>query len=308
MSATVPHKRVLCVGVAVLDFIFQVDAFPTRPVKYRARDAAISTGGNSANAALAIARAGGRPVLCGRIGQDEVAHLIRARLGAEGIDTSLLRAFEGHRSSYSSILIDAEGERQIVNFRDASLSFDAGWVAADAPADLGAILGDTRWPQGAAAAMALARERGVPGIVDAESPVAEAMEALPLASHVAFGDVAALEFTGETDVERAGLAAHERLPGLITVTAGARGTLLIEADATPRWFEAPRVAAIDTLGAGDVWHGHYAMALAQGAAVPAAIERANVAAALKCTRAGGASGAPTASEIETFMTNGEDRQ
>ena len=299
MSA--PAPPVLCVGVAVLDFIFQVDAFPTDPVKYRANDAAISTGGNSANAALAIARAGGRPILVGRIGEDEVAHLIEARLAAEGIDTSLLRRFEGHRSSYSSILIDAEGERQIVNFRDASLSFDAGWVARDAPAGVGAVLGDTRWPQGAAAAMALARERGVPGIVDAESPVAEAAEALPLASHVAFGDVAAMEFTGTDDPETAALATAQRLPGIVTVTAGARGTVLVRGDGRPEWFAAPQVQAVDTLGAGDVWHGHYAMALAAGVPIERAIARANVAAALKCTRSGGASGAPTADEIEAFL-------
>ncbi|MBX9874054.1 MAG: sugar kinase, partial [Beijerinckiaceae bacterium] len=61
------------------------------------------------------------------------------------------------------------------------------------------------------------------------------------------------------------------------------------------------VAAVEPLGAGDVWHGAFALALAEGQGERAAIRFASAAAAIKCTRFGGRSGAPRRQEIEAFL-------
>ena len=60
--------RVLVAGVAVADFVFQVDEMPSKPEKYRANDAIVAGGGNAANAAVAIARQGGEAMLAARLG------------------------------------------------------------------------------------------------------------------------------------------------------------------------------------------------------------------------------------------------
>jgi len=69
---------------------------------------------------------------------------------------------------------------------------------------------------------------------------------------------------------------------------------------SPEHMPAFRVEAVDTLGAGDVWHGTFALKLGKGAGEREAIRYANAVAALKCTRFGGRAGTPTAHQVETF--------
>jgi len=77
---------VVLAGVAVIDFVFSVDAMPSRAEKYRARDAAITVGGCAANAAVAVARLGGTARLAARVGADRVGDMIVSGLVAEAVD------------------------------------------------------------------------------------------------------------------------------------------------------------------------------------------------------------------------------
>ena len=63
---------------------------------------------------------------------------------------------------------------------------------------------------------------------------------------------------------------------------------------------------VDTLGAGDVFHGSFALALDEGRSVDDALWFANAAAALKCTRAGGRAGIPTRAEVDGFLASGPE--
>jgi sulfofructose kinase len=69
----------------------------------------------------------------------------------------------------------------------------------------------------------------------------------------------------------------------------------------PRRHAAFDVAVVDTLGAGDVWHGAFALALAEGHDEAAAVRVASAAAAIKVQRAGGRAGAPTRAELDAFL-------
>lgn len=290
----------MTVGVAVIDIVMSVDELPRHPEKYRARDGAIIGGGCAANAAAAVARLGGEALLAARIGRDPIGEMIVAGLKAESVDCSLVRRIEDGRSSFSSIYVDADGERQIVNFRDMALSFDASWLEPAVPDALDAILADTRWPQGAAVAMAAARERGIPGILDAEAPVREAEEALRQASHIAFSAQGLRDFAGIEDLDAALGSAREETGAWVCYTDGAKGVSFFEAGA-PAHVPAFAVDVVDTLGAGDVWHGAFALALGEGQAEREAIRFANAVAALKCTRFGGRAGTPGRAEAEAFM-------
>lgn len=291
---------ILTVGVAVIDIVMSIDALPRTPEKFRARDAAIVGGGCAANAAAAVARLGGRALLTARIGQDQIGDMIVAGLEAEGVDCTLVRRIPGGRSSFSSIYVDADGERQIVNFRDLTLSFDASWLAEQLPDGVDAFLADTRWPQGAAVAMRAARECGVPGVLDAEAPVREAEEALRQASHVAFSAQGLRDMTGVDDLDAALEKAREETGAWVCVTDGGAGVAFFE---NGRRAHEPAFAVdvVDTLGAGDVWHGAFALALGEGRDPRAAIRFANAVAALKCTRFGGRTGTPTRAEAEAFL-------
>jgi sulfofructose kinase len=68
---------VICVGHAALDRIYRVGAFPPKPTKVRAIEHVESGGGMAANAAVAIARLGGKSELWSRVGEDQAGHTIR---------------------------------------------------------------------------------------------------------------------------------------------------------------------------------------------------------------------------------------
>jgi sugar/nucleoside kinase (ribokinase family) len=70
----------------------------------------------------------------------------------------------------------------------------------------------------------------------------------------------------------------------------------------------PQIIAVDTLGAGDVWHGAFCLQLARGADENSAVRFANVAAALKCTRSGGGYAAPELDTVTDYLTSLEKRQ
>ncbi len=293
-------SAILVAGVAVLDFVFHTENFPRVAEKYRADGAAISGGGNAANAAVAIARLGGGTELAARLGVDQIADMIVSDLEKENVGTALIKQYPGCRSSFSSIYIDGEGERQIMNYRDNQLPWDADWIATSAPDNMVAALADTRWPDGALAAMQCANVRGVPGIMDAEAPVLEAEQAVHAASHVAFSAQGAVDFTGQQNIDEAALRAAEILPGKVIVTDGENGVVMVQ-DQVARRFPAFEIDPVDTLGAGDIWHGAFALALGEGMSEEMAIPFASAAAAIKCSRTGGREGAPSRQEVLQFL-------
>ena len=92
---------------------------------------------------------------------------------------------------------------------------------------------------------------------------------------------------------------------LSPVTAGAAGTYWFDRDAgTVTHVAAPTITAVDTLAAGDVFHGAFAVALAEGMPIERILRFASAAAAIKCQRFGGRLGAPNRSEVAAMMESG----
>lgn len=293
-AGTVAMTDILLAGQSVLDFIFDVDELPTRPEKYRARAAQIVGGGCAANAAVAVARLGGRAHLASRVGDDPVGRMIADGLAAEGVNIDNLAHVPGGTSSYSAISVDRHGDRQIVNLRGNGLGDPLDWTLP--PVD--GVLGDTRWKAGSLQALTLARQAGVPGVLDGESPIPRTLA--ETASHVVFSLQGIAHFTGESAVGAALAAAAGRLPGWVAVTDGPNGVYHME-DGAVVHTPAFAVEVVDTLGAGDVFHGAFVLALAEGQPEQAAIRFASATAALKCTQLGGRSGTPSRGEVLALM-------
>jgi sugar/nucleoside kinase (ribokinase family) len=89
-------------------------------------------------------------------------------------------------------------------------------------------------------------------------------------------------------------------PAFVGVTNGAGGMTWLEGGQA-RHMGAFPIAAVDTLGAGDVFHGAFTLAIAEGQPIKAAMRFSAAAAALKCTRHGGAFGSPQRIEVEAFL-------
>ncbi len=293
--------RLLVLGHAAHDLVYRVPAIPARPVKVVATSMTECGGGMAANAAVAIARLGGRVTYWGRVADDALGARILGDLAAEGVDVAQARRVPGCRSPVSSILVDDHGDRLICSFTDPTLDPDPGWMPIDRVRDYDAVLADVRWPAGSERLLRAARDAGRPALLDADvAPAATIARLVDCATHVLFSEPglqAACPATPAPEALRRCVRAHHRVVG---VTLGAEGFLWIE-DGAVRREAAPRVAAVDTLAAGDVWHGAFALALAEGHDTVAAARFANRAAALKCLRPGGRSGAPTRAELDAWQ-------
>ncbi len=293
-------STVYCVGIAVEDLIFQVDHLPDRPEeKYHARDFQMVGGGCAATAAVAIVKLGGKARLAARVGDDPIGDMIRQELADYGVGVSRMRTYPGHRSSVSSVYVDAAGERLIVNFRDTTLPVSGSWLDDPLDPDIAAVLADSRWPQGAEAAFARARKAGIPAVLDADSAM-DGDTLIGAATHVAFS-AHGLQMHAQTDdLDAALFEMRGRTDAWLCVTNGS-GPVQVD-DGANRWRIPVRpVQAVDTLGAGDVWHGAFALILAEGGSERDAVEFASASASLKCTRFGGRKGTPTREETLRFL-------
>lgn len=302
-------KRVLCVGHAVQDYVFNVAVLPTQAEKYRATGFASVGGGPAATAAVAISKLGGVALLAARIGDDAVASSIEQELRGYGVDCQWLRRFAARQSSLSAVFVDAAGERMIVNHTDPQMPTDAAWLDDIPLEDVAVVLGDVRWPEGSARLLSRARGAGLPAVLDADVPAPRAEELLRAATHLAFSAPGLRELTGVAEPALALEQVAQRFDAWCCVTLGESGVLCRDGRRGSGATGAQRVAAftveaVDTLGAGDVWHGAFALALAEGADELTSARAASAAAAIKVTRPGGRSGAPTRAERDRLLEQG----
>lgn len=293
-------KRVLCVGHAVQDFVFGVAALPREANKHRAESFVSVGGGPAATAAVAVARLGGAATLACRLGTDPVAAAIRAELEAYGVDCRYLRRFPGCVSSLSAVMVDGAGERMIVNYVDPQLPVAPGWLSEIEFTDYDAVLADVRWPEGSAFALQRARERGLPAVLDADVPLKRGDPLLTHATHIAFSEPGLHDYSGIDDPATALEQAHRATGAWCCVTLGAQGVCYTGTAGIERQ-PAFEVEVRDTLGAGDVWHGAFALALAEGGDETQAIRAASAAAAIKVQRAGGRAGVPSRQERDNLL-------
>jgi len=287
--------------MSALDAIYRVTAIPSAPVKILASGFCESGGGMAANASVAVARLGGDSEYWGRLGADALGDRIVAELAAEGVRVDAVRRIADCTSPSAAILVAADGERLICAYNDPALDTDAAWLPLGRVASFAAVLADVRWPEGAAAVLGAARIAGRPAVFDADVGPAGALIALAAeATHAVFSEpgLVAAVGAGPVGASLGRIAAGHA--GMVGVTLGPDG-FLWRHGGVERRLPGFRIQAVDTLAAGDVWHGAFTLELGHGASIEAAARFANAAAAIKCTREGGRSGAPTRAEVDRFL-------
>ncbi|MRG58078.1 sugar kinase [Phyllobacterium sp. SYP-B3895] len=299
--------KILCVGALTMDTIFRLDRLPPGPGKYIPLEAVEIAAGMASSAAASIARLGGSVSLFASTGDDEIGRRAVAELTAEGVDCSHVRKVADARSAFSSIFVDAAGERVIVPYYDAGLLSAPSEIPPVIEGTFDVVMTDVRWPLAAAKVLKASREAEVHGILDADTASLETLEMLlPLASHIVASEPAAERVTGESDPEKATVALaalYGRDGAFVSVTAGDKGSFWYdELEGEVRHMPAFEVDVVDTLAAGDVFHGTFAWALSRNYPIYQAMRFASAAAAIKCSRFGGRSGAPTKAELDAFLT------
>jgi sulfofructose kinase len=299
--------RILCIGMPVRDLTFRVQGLPARGSKENASHFEEICGGNALNAAIGIVRLGGRASICGPMGdaRETTSRYIFDSLAHEGIDTRHIVHMPGLVTPISNIMIDPTGERTIVTFRDPQLWKVQLPDTDKLLEDCDAILTENRCAEFCTGLCAEARRREIPVIVDVDRAMSLREGLLTASSHLVFSSEPLQETAGIADDGEALRKIAKLTPSFLAGTRGAQGTIWLDENQTLRQTPAFLVHTVDTLGAGDVFHGAFALAITEHQEVRQALRFASAAAALKCTRFGGAFAAPQRAEVEELLTQGQ---
>ncbi|TKT69913.1 sugar kinase [Aquamicrobium sp. LC103] len=279
--------QIACIGGAVLDLVYGVDRLPGEDGKTRALSYFETGGGMAANAAVTIARLGGSAAWWGRLGGDDKGARVLEGLKQDQVNIDTVRIVDDAISSHSLVLSDRAGNRAIVLYRSDALDPDPAWLPLHAVATLNAVLADNRWIEGAVATLSAARQAGIPAVLDADAGAdPRTVEAVRCASHAVFSEPGLAEIYNTNDPAEGLRRAAADAP-FVAVTLGSRGVRWLKRGGEIQSLPAFPVRAIETVGAGDVFHGAFAFALANSMSEEEGLRFSAAAAALKCASEGG---------------------
>jgi sulfofructose kinase len=294
---------VLGLGVITVDDLIYVDRFPEPDTKVRTRAERRQGGGLTATALVAAARLGAKAAYLGILGNDELSHYAVEELAREGVDCSSVEYRTGARPIHATVIVDAStGGRTILYSMDGVFYPEPDDINGDLITASRALVVDQRAGASAVRAVELAQARGIPVVADVEATGdAAGEELLCRADHLIIGIELGRRATGFDDPPAVVAALASPARACCAVTAGAQGCWYSERGDTVRHVPALLVAAVDTTGCGDVFHGAYATSIVRGEGVDTAIRVATTAAGLKATQPGGRAGIPDRATVDRFL-------
>ncbi|MET0318654.1 MAG: PfkB family carbohydrate kinase [Rhodococcus fascians] len=273
------------VGLATLDVVHRITKTPAVNEKITSKAQFVAAGGPAANAAVTFAGLGGRAILVTALGDDPVADLIRADLAAYGVGVVDAAAGATRAVPVSAVsVVESTGDRSVVSLDAVNSDAMPPADLADIVAGADVVLVDGHHPLITRAAAGLAAARDTTVVVDAGRWKPVMSQLIPYATDM----VCSNDFrVPDTDSPQATAAA--------LVGSGVRTVVTTHGGDPIEWWSQGRsgsvpvepVDVVDTLGAGDAFHGAYAYySTGDESSITARIARSAQVAALRCSVVG----------------------
>ena len=298
---------VLCVGTAAYDLFFPLEGRLEEDRKYEVPAIQESGGGPAANAAFLLSSWGVPAALACVLGDDQFGSRVLEEFRQAGTDLRLTEVRRGASTPLSVILVNrASGSRTLVNRLAPAEPLRFGAEALEVLAGLAPVvlLFDGHQPEASLQALSLLpRARA---ILDAGSLRRGTELLAPQVEFLVPSEAFARAVSGETDLDsqagrRRCLRALASLNGReVVVTLGERGVLYLQGGQV-RHLPAFPVRAVDTTGAGDIFHGAFAYGVLQGWELAETVRFAAAAAALSVTKPGGRASIPALAEVRAAL-------
>jgi ribokinase len=269
--------RLTVVGSINLDLVARAERLPRPGETVTGGKFSRVPGGKGANQAVAAARLGADVTMIGCVGDDDFGRAALVDLEGAGVDLSHVRRVDGE-SGVALITVDAAGENEIVVAPGANLELRPDDVELP---DEGGVLAQLEIPL---------------EVVEHVARVAAGrfyLNAAPARDGVPAADV--------TIVNRYELDSLPGLDGLVAVTLGAEGAMLLENGVEVAHAAPPPVDAVDGTAAGDAFTACLVVSLLEGRPRDEALRRACAAGALAASRFGAQTSLPTAMEVDSLQ-------
>lgn len=291
---------VIGVGANSVDHVYRLPGSPRADgpsAKMRIRSRVVSCGGQTTTTLSGCAALGLRTTYVGVFGGDDNGTLMREELARRnvGLEHAVTR---GAPNPYAVILVDERhGERIVLWDRDPSLVLDPGEPSAALIAGARLVHVDDVDQEAAIRAARLGRAAGIPVTSDIEQVTSRTEELIASVTVPIFAEHALQAVTGEADFEKGLRKVRREHDGLLCVTLGSGGAMLLDGDRV-RHEPARPVQVVDTTGAGDVFRAGFIYALLRGDPPAQILRLACAAAAISCTRLGAISSVPTLGDLQ----------
>jgi len=294
---------VLGVGCNSVDYVYRLPASPkpdSATSKLRISSHHTMCGGQMATATAACAKFGLRTAYLGSAGNDHNGRLIISELAGRGVDVSHALTREC-ANRFAVITVDeTTGERIVLWDRDNRLDLSRAELDPALINSARLVHVDDEEQEAAIATALIARKAGIPVTSDIDRITNRTTELVAAVSIPMFANHVLPAITGESDVERALRALRRTHQGMLCVTLGAEGAMLLAGDELIIEKGFP-ITAVDTTGAGDVFRAAFIYGLLNDYPSRRMLRFANAAAAVSCTRAGAMAGVPALDEVEQLM-------
>ena len=296
------NVEVVGLGQACVDYLGRIPAYPREDGKVELMDLHTQCGGPASTALVTLSRLGIRTSFLGSISDDPFGIEILKGLEEENVDTTLLKVTPGFTSQFAFIAITKEhGARTIFWNRGSVPHLTSDEVSLRPFANARIYHTDGLMLEASIEAAKQAKDMGMTIVMDAGT-LRKGYKALVslvdvLIMSQGFGE--ALVGVGEPP-EKALKTLAQWGPGGAIITLGAKGSMGWH-DGDITFQNAFPVDAVDTTGAGDVYHGAYIYGLFQDWDMPECMRFASATSALKCTEIGGRRGIPTLERVNAFI-------
>jgi len=297
---TAPQWDVIGIGESSIDEVFRLPGVLGPNVKLPVPTKQIRYGGQVATTLATCASFGLRAAFLGTTGNDDEVTGLRQALDERGVDTSLLIRRQVRHRRAMVLVSEPTGDRAVLWQRDARLALTPGEIPHAAITAARLLHVDDVDVEAALVAARIACQAGIPVTSDIDQISDRTGELIAAVTVPILAEHVPRALTGEADLERALRTMRKTHSGLLCVTLGARGSMLLDGNQLYR-VPVPSVRAVDATGAGDVFRGAFIYALLRGERPVDILRFANVAAALSCTREGALDSVPTRREVEEFL-------
>ncbi len=294
--------EIIGVGACVLDTLYCVPRYPDEDTKLRASDKSIRAGGPASTALTAASRLGAACAYIGTLSDDGDGEFLKRDFEKYGVSTAYIRTEKNRRAFSSVILISESGASRTCIYDIGDLPpTKIGEREACAIKDARLLLIDGNDTEAALQAAKIAHGCGTLVLYDAGKELPESEALLSLTDILIPSAEFALAHTGCSDIESAARLLFEKYsPRVTVITDGKRGGVLYDGAELTRYPAFP-VTAVDTNGAGDVFHGAFAAALVRGFSFREACIISSATSAIKCTGLGARESTPDFDTVMNFL-------
>lgn len=271
------------VGLSTIDVVYGVDEFPAANTKVTARSQEVFVGGPATNAAVTFAQLGGEPALVTAVGRNTLGNVVREELKKHKVQlVELNPEFEG-LPALSSITVNRNGDRNVVSANATRVSIPAAKVDASLCEGARIVMVDGHFIEACQAWASAAKARGKPVVLDGGS-WKDGTDELLKSVHTA---ICSADFLPPGCASRDEVVEFLKSRGVanIAITDGAEAIHFISGQSSGT-ISVPQVEVVDTMGAGDIFHGAYCFYVSSGRGFIESLAEAAEVASESCRYAG----------------------